>query len=126
MTKIIKIHYPSANADRVGQITADIRAQVLKAVPNNQMSFSFASHKESGYIMVYPTPPALSIRVSNHESDGTEASDKVLIEAKNTTISNGEAEGGETVANAVVVEALQTLQRAGFDIKALLRQNNLL
>jgi hypothetical protein len=127
--KIIKIHYPSRDADEIGELSAGIRDIIMDSIPSNQMSFSFSSNKESGYIMVYPTAPLLSIRISNHDDKGqTDAAclnptpENLIIKTKNTTIINAEADGGQMTAQKEVVDAIMSLVATSAEIKAMLRE----
>lgn len=118
-TKVLKIHYPTAKTETIGEISASVRDQVLKLFKGNQMSFSFSVNKSSGYIMVYPTVPILSIRISTHESDGSVPCDNVLIESldKRTIIINAEAVGGSRVSDAIVADILNEAKATSNTIK---------
>lgn len=124
-TKILKIHYKSADAEKIGNLTADIREQVLKIFKSNTISYSFSYNKESGYIMVYPTPPLLSIRVSNHETDGSEPVENLLVENedRHTIVVNAEVEGGQRISEAIVAEALGKAKLQSAHIKNLIRED---
>ena len=121
MTKIIKIHYPSANSEEVGTITASIRDKILNDLENARISYSFSSQKNSGYIMIYPTEPILSIRVSNHATDTTRPSDEMINENGKVTVLNAEAEHGQRVTEAILAEALTETEKKATEIRELLR-----
>ena len=124
-TKILKVHYPSASADQIGELTAVIREQVLAMFKGNTMSYSFSYNKESGYIMVYPTAPILSIRVSNHETDGSVPVDSLIVESEDgrTMVVNAEVDGGKRVSEALVAEALSEAKQISNNIKNIIRDN---
>mgnify|MGYP000486162880 CR=1 FL=1 len=126
MTQVIKIYHPSKSVDQIGAESTRIREEVLKLFPGNQMSYSFASHKESGYIMVYPTPPILSIRISTHTTDGEVPVDKLIEEDGKSVTVNAEVENGEGVAEAIIIAQLSKLKSKGQDIKHLLMQHGLI
>ena len=107
-TKIVKIHYPTADVKEIGDISAVIREQVLATFKGNMMSYSFSFNKSSGYIMVYPTAPILSIRISTHESDGSIPVENLISESedKRTVVINAEALGGQRIAEAIISEAI--------------------
>lgn len=120
MTKIIKIHYPSAETEAIGTITASIRDQALKQFENARISYSFSAQKNSGYIMVYPTEPILSIRISNHSSDKGDIEPEMIIEKGNVTVINAEVSHGQKMTEAVLEGALATAERNAGEIRKLL------
>lgn len=118
-TKVLKIHHPSADAETIGAISATVREQVLKVFKGNMMSFSFSYNKESGYIMIYPTAPILSIRISNHETDGSVPVDNLLVESEDgrTIVVNAEAIGGGRVSEAIIADAIKEAKEESNNIK---------
>ena len=123
-TKILKIHYPSATANEIGAISATVREKILGMFKGNTISFSFSSNKESGYIMVYPTAPILSIRISTHEADGSVPVDNLLVESddKRTLVINAEAEQGAIVTEGILLQMLAEAKVKGIDIKNLIKE----
>ncbi len=124
-TKIIKIHYPKKTAEQIGGETALIRDKVLEFFENNQVSFSFSSNKESGYIMIYPTAPIASIRVSNHETSGQAPVDNLIIETKRGVTINAEMPLGDTVATAIIDSLLREMRKCSTEVKTIIQQNKL-
>ena len=121
MTKVIKIHYPTADTDDIGLITASIRDQMLKDFESARISYSFSSQKSSGYLMVYPTEPILSIRVSNHTTDADQPKDQLIEENGRMTVLNAEVENGQRVTEAILAEALAEAEKKAGEIRELLR-----
>lgn len=110
-TKQLHINYPSFDADQVGQVSASIREVILDKFRSNQISFSFSSNKESGYIMVYPTQPILQVRVSNHSPIG-DAVDNTTIQAEGNRVTvNAEAEHGQQISESVLYDTLEQIKK---------------
>ena len=123
-TEIIKLHYPSLDANGIGEVTAAIRDSILDVVASNQLSFSFSYNKESGYIMVYPTAPILSIRVSNHGDRG-ESVDRTdaVIESANTLVVNAESEIEPQNVEKIVQDKIMDAVRRSSVIKQTIRNH---
>ena len=121
MTKVIKIHYPTADTDDIGTITAAIRDQILKDFESARISYSFSSQKSSGYLMVYPTEPILSIRVSNHTTNAESPKDQLIEEDGRVTVLNAEVENGQRMTEAILAEALAEAEKKAGEIRELLR-----
>lgn len=126
MTKVIKIYYPSEDSDGIGQLTAAVREKALDLFDSAQVSYSFSSNRQSGYVMVYPALPILSIRVSNHTSQG-DAPEEILFKQEGKKIAvNAEMLDGEQLADALIQNALREVKDISQDIKYILRQQNIL
>lgn len=109
-TRVIEIHYPSLEAETIGHITAGIREKVLEEFESAQMSYSFSSNKQSGYIMLYPTKPILSIRVSNHSIRGGAVDNHTMqVDGKKVTV-NAERENGQLISETVLYDALEQIK----------------
>lgn len=122
-TKVLKIHYPSLEADEIGQITAAMRDKILSNLKNGRISYSFSSQKNSGYIMVYPTDPILSIRVSNHTSDGDKPPEELIETKRDSKTINAEAENGQMISEAALITMLQEAEEASRTIKQIIKDN---
>lgn len=122
-TKLIHINYPSLDAEAVGRVTASIRDKILESFDSNQISYSFSSNKESGYIMVFPTKPILSLRVSNHSPIGGEV-DKYAIQASGNRVTvNAEAENGQSISESVLYDTLEQIKQQCEEMQANLQQS---
>lgn len=108
--KVLHINYPSLDAYEIGQVTASVRDEILKQFENTQVSFSFSSNKQSGYIMLYPTPPILSLRISNHAPIGGGV-DKYAVQAVGNKVTvNAEAEQGQAITESVLYDTLEQVR----------------
>lgn len=110
-TKILHINYPSLDAETIGNVTAAIRDEILQSFESNQISFSFSSNKQSGYVMVYPTAPVLSLRVSNHSPQGGDVDKYALQTQGNRVIVNAEAENGQSISESVLYDTLEQIKQ---------------
>ena len=110
-TKILQINYPSSTAEDIGTITAAIRERLLSEFGSNKVSFSFSSNKQSGYLMVYVVPPALSIRVSNHSPTGQPVDENAIITKKDVVILNAEHQVGKMITDEVLNSTIETIKK---------------
>lgn len=111
-TKTLHINYPSKGADEIGGITALIRDELLNHFEQGQVSFSFSSNKQSGYVMIYPTVPIFTLRVSNHSPTGSEVDAHVVQTMGNKVIVNAEAVQGQLVSESVLADMIKQIKES--------------
>lgn len=116
--KVLHINYPSLEESQVGEITAAIRDKVLEQFSSNNISFSFSSAKNSGYIMLYPSKPILKIRVSNHTPIGGEIEPYAIQTDGGIVTINAEAPHGQIICEQVLVDTLEQIKIQCDEMKA--------
>lgn len=126
MTQVIKIYLPSESERGIGEVSAAVRDQVLKSFENGQISYSFSSNRVSGYVMIYPTQPLLSIRISNHTSQGGVPEEVLFAQDGKITTINAEMASGKEMMDAFIVKAILDTRDRSRDVKYLLNQHNML